>query len=241
MSNLLVEIGNTALKAAWADGLTLGRTFRYQGENTVDHILSIASEEKPEILTVASVRNISEKEENMLRAACGELLLIDPSRNDVIGDYGLPSYLSPDRCACLVALRNLFSGKACTLFDFGTTISVDFLASDGGYEGGNISLGCRTRFKALNRYSRTLPLVDTPSDPVFPGTSLKGSIESGIISGIMFEIDGYIRRKPDNIVVFTGGDANYFVKKMKNSIFVVCNLSLMGLSLITDKYVRKNH
>ena len=28
MPNLLVEIGNTALKAAWSDGMTLGKTFR---------------------------------------------------------------------------------------------------------------------------------------------------------------------------------------------------------------------
>ena len=27
---------------------------------------------------------------------------------------------------------------------------------------------------------------------------------------------------------------------MKNSIFVVCNLELMGLALITDEYVKKN-
>ena len=27
MSNLLVEIGNTALKAAWSDRMTLGNTF----------------------------------------------------------------------------------------------------------------------------------------------------------------------------------------------------------------------
>ena len=55
----------------------------------------------------------------------------------------------------------------------------------------------------------------------------------------MFEIEGYNRLRPENIVIFTGGDANYFAKKMKNSIFVVSNLVLMGLALITDEYVEK--
>ena len=32
MANLLIDIGNTTLKASWADGMTLGKTFRYQGE-----------------------------------------------------------------------------------------------------------------------------------------------------------------------------------------------------------------
>ena len=56
----------------------------------------------------------------------------------------------------------------------------------------------------------------------------------------MFEIEGYIKSRQDNIVIFTGGDAIYFAKKMKNSIFVVCNLELMGLAIITEDYVSKN-
>ena len=43
-----------------------------------------------------------------------------------------------------------------------------------------------------------------------------------------------------NIANFTGKGAIYFAKRMKNSIFVVSNLVLMRLALITDNYVRKN-
>ena len=122
--------------------------------------------------------------------------------------------------------------------DFGTTLTVDYIDAEGRYEGGNISIGCRTRFKALNRYSRSLPLLDTPAEIQELGDSLEGSIGSGIVSGIIFEIQAYIDKKPGNVVLFTGGDAIYFVKKMKNSIFVVCNLVLIGLALITDEYVK---
>ncbi len=73
----------------------------------------------------------------------------------------------------------------------------------------------------------------------FDGLSLEGSMVSGVISGMLFEIEGYLREHPEDRVVFTGGDANYFAKRMKNSIFVVCNLVLMGLALIADAYVRK--
>ena len=41
MANLVIDIGNTALKASWADGMTLGKTFRYQGEKMLDFILSL--------------------------------------------------------------------------------------------------------------------------------------------------------------------------------------------------------
>ena len=240
MANLLVEIGNTALKAAWAEGTTLGKTFRYQGEKFIEFILSITAKERPEIMTVVSARPVTIAEESLLKEECGHLMILDSTRPDTLQRYDLPDYLSYDRAASLIAVRWLFKGKACTVFDFGTTLTVDFIASNGLYRGGNISPGCRTRFKSLNRYARALPLVNTPARTVKEGTSLQESIESGVISGIMFEIEGYIHSHPDNVIVFTGGDALYFAKKMKESFFVVGNLVLVGLSIITEDYVEKN-
>ena len=119
-------------------------------------------------------------------------------------------------------------------------LSVDFISPEGLYTGGNVTLGFRTRFKALSRYSRSLPLVNTPENPEPVGLSEKASIEGGVVSGIIFEMEGYLNLYPQNVIVFTGGDANYFAKRMKSSIFVICNLVLMGLALIAEEYVRKN-
>ncbi len=240
MSNLLVVIGNTAVKAAWSDGTVLGKTFRYQGERVIDFITSLTARQAPLVMAVVSVRDINQEEKAALQEACSNLLLLDTASPDALSDYGFPSYLTFDRAASLVAARYLFKDKACTVFDLGTTLTVDFMDSEGMYQGGNISLGCRTRFKAVNRYSRALPLVNMPASTSFPGTSLTSSIESGIISGIKFEIEGYIGSNPGNVVIFTGGDAVYFAQQMKNSIFVVSNLGLMGLAIITDEYVKKN-
>ena len=240
MPNLLVEAGNTALKAAWSEGATLGKTFRYQGERMMDYLVSLLEKERPEVLTVASALGVSAEEEALLRARCGQLLILDAAHTDLLRSRDFPEYLSSDRAASLVAAGFLFKDKPVTVFDFGTTLTVDFLSREGAYLGGNISLGCRTRFKALERYSKSLPLVNTPEETEPEGHSVRASIASGVISGIMFEIEGYTRLRPENIVVFTGGDAIYFAKKMKNSIFAVCNLVLMGLALITDDYVKKN-
>ena len=83
-------------------------------------------------------------------------------------------------------------------------------------------------------------MLDAPEYVPEAGTDIVSSINSGVISGIMFEIDGYVARKPENICVFTGGDAIYFAKRRKNSIFVVCNLVLMGLALIALQYDQKD-
>lgn len=231
--NLIVDIGNTALKAAWADGITLGRTYRYQGERMVEFILSLAERERPDVLVLSSVRKFSQQNVARLEQICGRLLVIGA---DVLEHYSLPSFLSPDRAASIIASRYLFKGRKCTVFDFGTMLTVDFIGSDGRFEGGCISPGCVTRFRAVHRYSKQLPMLEIPDEVPETGFSVSSSISSGVISGMMFEIQGYICQNPENIIVFTGGDANYFAKRMKNSIFVVCNLVLMGLALTAVEF-----
>lgn len=237
MANLIIDIGNTALKASWADGITLGKTFRYQGEKMLDFILSLVSKSKPDMMVLSSVRTFSPQSVEKLRNECGTLLVLEGKMFD---EYDLPAHITPDRAASIIASRYLFKGRKCTIFDFGTTLTVDFIDAEGKYEGGNVSLGLRTRFKALNRYSRTLPLLSSPEEITDKGMNIADSVHSGVISGIMFEIEGYMSRNPENITVFTGGDAIYFAKRMKNSIFVVCNLVLMGLALIADRYDKKD-
>ena len=100
MANLLIDIGNTALKAAWADGMTLGKTSRYQGERIMDFILSLTADQKPETLVLSSVRNFSDKDIRILKENCGRLVYIDESVSE---RYGLPAFLTPDRTASLVA------------------------------------------------------------------------------------------------------------------------------------------
>ena len=237
MANLLIEIGNTALKAAWSEGVTLGKTFRYQGEKTMDFILSLTKKEKPEVMVVASTIQLAESDLLALEGECGRLVMLDGQQ---LSGRSIPAWLSCDRAASIVAARYLFKGKGCTIVDFGTTLTIDFIDADGMYQGGNISLGCRTRFKALNRYSRALPLINTPEEIPVAGHSVASSIEAGVVYGIQFEIERYLDENPENISVFTGGDANYFAKRMKSSIFVISNLVLMGLAIIAEDYVRKN-
>ncbi len=234
MATLLVDIGNTALKAAWADGITLGKTFRYQGERMLEYIESLVSGNHPELLVLSSARHFSPNHINRLEGMCGRLVVLDGKK--LSERYDIPSYLTADRAASIIASRYLFKGRPCTIFDFGTTLTIDFLDKDGRFEGGCISPGCRTRFKSINRYSRSLPLLSAPEEVTGIGQDIVTSIYSGVISGMMFEIDGYVSAHPENINVFTGGDAIYFAKRRKNSIFVVCNLVLMGLALIALEY-----
>lgn len=237
MANLLIDIGNTALKAAWADGMTLGRTFRYQGERMLEFILSLIEKERPEIIVLSSVRRLSADKLSRLEDLCDHMMVMN---DELYEKHSIPSYITPDRASSIIASRYLFKGHGCTIFDLGAMLTVDFIDAEGNYAGGCISPGCITRFKSVNRYSKHLPLLAMPDETEEKGKSLISSIHSGVISGIMFEIEGYVSQHPENIAVFTGGDAIYFAKRMKNSIFVVCNLVLMGLALIAVEYDKKD-
>ena len=146
--------------------------------------------------------------------------------------YGTPHTLGADRIYASVGAHSLFPGKDCVIIDFGTAITFDFLTSRGEFLGGNISPGLDTRFRALNHFTGKLPLLERVDSVELVGNSTTGAMESGVILGTLFEIEGYIRNYPGYNFIFTGGDAIFFAEKLKSPIFVVCNLVLMGLSQI---------
>ncbi|MDD2594256.1 MAG: type III pantothenate kinase [Bacteroidales bacterium] len=172
----------------------------------------------------------------------------------------MPDGMGADRMAAILASNNLFPDKDLMVFDFGTATTVEYINGrrDAGlfdtpqkakYLGGTISLGLNTRYKALSYYTQRIPLLN-PNDFLEKhnvleistiGTDLDTSLAAGNILGIMFEIQGYMASHPDRTVIFTGGDAIYFAdllkREGKNTIFVVYNLVLMGLSQIARHYV----
>lgn len=234
--NFLVDIGNTVLKAALSDGLTLGKTWRYQGENWCDFLCSAIKENIPEKVVVCSAREVSEELIRKIKAICEKVLVIDPVHCEVSSEYGIPDYITPDSVASIVAAREMFKGRKCSIFDFGTMIKYSFLDEEGKYESGCVSPGCTTRFRSVSRYARNLPLLSEDEGTALTGNSLDSSIRCGVVSGIVFEMEGYMKAFPSNICIFTGGDAIYFAKRTKNSIFVVCNLVLMGLAIIAERF-----
>ena len=63
VANLLIEIGNTAVKAAWSEESVLGKTFRYQGEKVMGFIESVTEKQTPLVIAVVSVRELTSEEE----------------------------------------------------------------------------------------------------------------------------------------------------------------------------------
>jgi len=157
--------------------------------------------------------------------------------------YDTPETLGADRLAAAVGAAELYPGRDLLIVDFGTAITVD-LVEDGAYKGGNISPGVKMRFRALHDYTARLPLADITDERLRLGTTTLSAIEQGVMQGVTNEIEGYMaafsEKNKKISTIFTGGDAKYFVKRIKNAIFADCELVVCGLNRILDYNANKD-
>jgi type III pantothenate kinase len=137
-----------------------------------------------------------------------------------------------------VAANFLYPEKDILVIDAGTAITYEIVTSKGEYKGGAISPGIVLRFKSLNDHTVKLPLLEKTNEFPIIGTNTSECILSGVLNGVISEIDGYIDSVkinfPEIYVLLTGGDSNFFANKLKNSIFVNQNLLTIGLNRILE-------
>lgn len=152
----------------------------------------------------------------------------------ITNDYSTPHTLGMDRLAAAIGAATIFPKEDILIVDFGSAITVDFVEKGDVYRGGNISPGASLRFKSLNQFTNKLPLCTlNESKSRLCSNETQSAIESGIVRGIIYEIDGYINIYRENNrdinIIFTGGDAKYFGNKFKIPIFVNCEIVASGL------------
>ena len=155
--------------------------------------------------------------------------------------YGTPATLGADRLAAAVGAQVLYGRRNMLIVDFGTAITVD-LVVDGEFRGGNISPGAGARFRALHEYTSSLPLCGATDERAEYGTTTRQAVEQGVMTGIAHEIEGYMAdfgaRYENLCTIFTGGDAIFFDKRIKNTIFASRDLLFAGLNAILEYNVK---
>lgn len=250
--NLIVDIGNTLVKLAAFDGgrIVAQRTVETLDAGAVASLLSEAREANEAAAESASSGRFRRAIVSSTRGAVDDLIaVVRPFASSVleftprtpvpIGNaYRTPETLGRDRLAAAVGAAELFPGRNLLIVDFGTAVTVDLVTADGVYRGGCISPGLRLRFRSLHDYTARLPLGAPTDDDGLQGLTTDEAVARGVMNSLSFEIEGYIGRMKsllgDLCVIFTGGDAKFFVKRIKNTIFASCNLVLAGLNRILE-------
>jgi len=148
-----------------------------------------------------------------------------------------------DRLAGAVGASVIFPKQNVLSIDIGSAITFDFIKNGEEYIGGNISPGIKLRFKSLYNYTANLPLLKTSEKNIFIADNTNDAIIAGVQNGILYEINSYIKNINDlytnTKTIITGGDSNFFAKKIKKSIFAESNLVAIGLNNILNYNIEK--
>ncbi|MBU3821041.1 type III pantothenate kinase [Flavobacteriaceae bacterium XHP0103] len=235
--NLIIDVGNSFVKLAIFKGDELLFKKVVELNVLVKHI-DILRREYTAIgnAIIASVGKLKQKDLVYIKAYFNVVVLHADTKLPFNNSYKTPSTLGVDRMALVAAAVKQFKNEDVLIIDAGTCITYDFINAKNNYLGGAISPGIDMRYKSLNNLTANLPLLEKELPEGIIGTTTKDSMHSGVINGVVYEIDGVIaeyQRKYSHLtVILTGGDGNFLSKQLKSTIFANSNFLLEGLNYI---------
>jgi type III pantothenate kinase len=161
-----------------------------------------------------------------------------------VNNYSTPKTLGVDRMVLAAGAVLLYPNRNRLIIDAGTCVTYDFVDKNNTYYGGSISPGLALRYKSLNNHTQNLPLLNKKEVDFLIGTNTENAIHTGVVNGIVYEIDGfvsqYLEEHKDLTIILTGGDADFLAKSLKNTIFANSNFLLESLNQLYTYCKKKN-
>ena len=236
--NLTVDIGNTRTKIGVFEGDQLQEKWIWEKWEIKDLFQLVTNQRIENVILSTVAGSVNNKLKRFFRSGFCYIELDSHTPLPIRNLYKTPETLGKDRLAAVVGAYQLYTEEACLIIDAGTCITYDFLRADGAYLGGNIAPGLHMRLEAMHKFTAQLPKVEIKENDQMIGQSTQSAMQNGGIWGAILEIEGYIRYAQSKFgqinVILTGGDADFFAKKMKSRIFVNHNLVLIGLNKILN-------
>ncbi len=239
---LVLDFGNTLQKIAIFEGNQMLEMHAYK-KITLKKIQEIISHYPIKSAILSSVIDHPSEIKTFLNKNFNFIEFTENTLIPIINKYETPQTLGKDRLAAAVAGNNLFPNQNVLIIIAGTCITYEFVNKKAEYLGGAISPGISIRFKALHTFTGKLPLVEKKLKASIIGNTTENSILSGVINGVFSEAKGitheYTDKYKDLKIILSGGDMKYFDKILKNSIFAISNIVLIGLNIILDFNAKK--
>ncbi|AXT52505.1 type III pantothenate kinase [Aquimarina sp. BL5] len=235
--NLVIDVGNTSIKIGVFLETSMIHKETLKSEN-FNNVIQKVRNGYPLIKRsiLSSVSNIKEEDVILLKSLFDVSVLDHTLMMPFKNLYATPTTLGVDRLALVAASVHQFPAKDALIIDAGTCITYDFKNKKEEYLGGAIAPGLRLRYTSLNSFTSKLPLLELESPKNHIGDTTNEAIHSGVVNGVLYEIEGaiaeYCNTYPNLTVILTGGDAHFLSKRLKNSIFATSNFLLEGLNHI---------
>ena len=232
---LAIDVGNTRIKSAvFENDIVLEQSvfLKNELEKKIKNILK--NFPKVTNLVVASVENLEKDVFLKLDKNVKVDFITHENQFPFENRYATPKTLGIDRMVLASGATLQFKNQNRLVIDVGTCITYDFINDKDEYLGGAISPGLRLRYEALHNFTAKLPLLALENPENFIGNSTAESIHSGVVNGVLNEIDGFIAEYkqiyPKFTIILTGGDAVFLAKRLKNTIFANSNFLLESLN-----------
>ena len=234
---LTIDIGNTKVKYAVFETNTIIETSAFQYIDLQISIQNILKKHKEiSVIVCSSVGNTENETSNFTGISIPIYYIIREKVFPFQNNYASPNTLGIDRMVLAAGATILYPKVNKLVIDAGTCITYDFIDENNIYHGGAISPGMRLRYESMHNFTANLPLLTLEEPEKIIGNTTNQSLHSGVVNGVRFEIEGYIKElKTKNkkfIIILTGGDAIFLAKPFKNTIFANSNFLLESLNLI---------
>ncbi|MCC6201929.1 MAG: type III pantothenate kinase [Gammaproteobacteria bacterium] len=238
--DLLLDAGNSRLKAAVGDGLTLIPLAPLDwAEALPDPTPVWGPLQRPDRILCANVAGARRAEQiaawaNRCWGLPLRLLRVGAAAAGVRNRYGRPEQLGIDRWLAAVAGYNHVRHAVCVI-DCGTAVNVEFVTADADYLGGLIAPGLRLMSESLSRGTAALPLTSLSA-----GHRIGRDTASCLSAGIAHALGGLIDRivatartelATEPAWLMTGGDAALLAALSPITFEVIPDLVLRGIVL----------
>jgi len=237
LTTLCFDFGNTRLKCAVFQNDVIQKviTLDNDSDETFKHL---SRELNPDKVILSSVIDHNRNIEKIFNGSTVFHNLSYKSRLPFSAPVSKPETIGADRLALAAAAVYFHPQKNNLVIGLGSCITYNFINKYDQFLGGSISPGMEMRFRSLNEFTAKLPLIKAEYNFPLIGYDTKTNILSGVIHGMINEIDGTIADymdKYDNFnVLLTGGDTPYFARHLKSRIFADPELIFKGLYAISE-------
>ena len=237
MITLCLDFGNTRLKAAIFDNDHFQDEL-YLPDDSPASIEKLLDTFHPEKSILSSVINHNMEIEALLSSKTLFHRLCSTTKLNFFNPVNKPETIGSDRLALVAAAVHFFPRNNNLIIGLGSCITYNFVNQYHLFLGGSISPGMDMRFKSMHDYTAKLPLVQPSWNFPLTGYDTKTNLQSGVIVGMISEIEGFIGKysvKYSNFnVVLTGGNSTYFASQLKNKIFADSNFLFKGLYALSE-------
>lgn len=237
MTTLCFDFGNTRLKVAVFNG-DLMQEERFLPDDSDATVQALVDELKPARSILSSVIHHQPGLEAILETQTQFHKISHLTKINFTTPVGKPESIGADRLALMSAAVHYFPGKNNLVIALGSCITYNFINQYQQFLGGAITPGMDMRFKSMHDYTAKLPLVTADWNFPLIGYDTKTNLQSGVILGIVNEIEGFIGKYEEKLnnfnVVLTGGNSAYFASQLKYKIFADHHFLFKGLYALSE-------